>query len=495
MSTIQEKIDRLRRYKGDMKEAINGRHSTVPVDENMAWYSTGIWGIPEGGGGDDKDYSGNPMTTPLGYYAIFTASDGTVFVGAATDYYGNKYDTGFYVIKDGVATKFDVGYRKQYFFEASDGTVFIGDYQLHMYRNGELTELDNSNGYLTFFETSDGTTYCFNDSAAYAVKDGVGSFVRYDYMSGCVDKCFEASDGTLYIMSRYNGKYIQSIKNGVVTKIVFDLSVRSDVCSFFETSDGTICFFDQSRLYTIKDGVATEEATLASRDNDKTTFFEASDGTLYIGGFYASFFSFHPVTKIINMYSKQGMIYPSIFRELSDGTIVVGNSSGGGYLWSVKDGESMPHYFEGEYGDIYTLGGCLSMTPVDEGYMTHIYYMTDWAGVYCIDYNRETGEWSPMRQLLWDGTWNSVKIDENTGYLFCGSTNYNGIRGLTPNSSWLLLNTGAYNWQLYNDTFITTDRDHQYQWDDQLGLVERYIELPESPKCFITIAKQNTYDV
>ena len=51
---------------------------------------------------------------------------------------------------------------------------------------------------------------------------------------------------------------------------------------------------------------------------------------------------------------------------------------------------------------------------------------------------------------------------------------------------------------LYNDTFISTDRDYQYQYDDTDTLnpvKERTIELPESPKCFITIAEQNTYDV
>ena len=494
MSTIQEKIDRLRRYKGDMKEAINGRRSTVPVNENMAQYSAGIWGIPEGGG-DDKDYINNPRTSPLGYYAIFTASNGTVFVGAASDYYDTSYDSGLYIIKDGIATKAEgIENRHQYFFEASDGTVFIGDYGLYMYRNDQLTQLDDSNGYLTFFETSDGTTYCFNDYAAYAVKDGSGSFISYDNL-GLVDECFEASDGTLYIVSRLSRKYIYSIKSGVATKINLSNTVISDNSSFFEASDGTIYFAGKSRLYTIKDGVATEVATLNNIYNEKAKFFEASDGTIYIGGFYASFAAFPPVTKTIRSYSEPGMSYPSIFHELSDGTIVIGNSgSNAGYLWSIKNGTIIleKHSLENDR----QFPRCLSMTPVDEGYMTHIYYMTtNDSGVYCIDYNRETGEWSLVRQLYQEGIWDSVKIDENTGHLFCGSSTRNGIRGFAPESSWLVPNTENNLWKLYNNTFISTDRDHQYQYDDQLGVVERTIELPESPKCFITIAKQNTYDV
>ena len=119
-------------------------------------------------------------------------------------------------------------------------------------------------------------------------------------------------------------------------------------------------------------------------------------------------------------------------------------------------------------------------------------------GVKVIQYNKSESSWGNSTAPIATGVYDYVKPVPSTGEIICSSSTENGIYVVNRSTSVQLQNSEQYKWMLYNDTFISTDRNHQYQYDDTDTLnpvKERTIELPESPKCFITIAKQNTYDV
>lgn len=508
MSTIQEKIDRLRRYKGDMKEAINGRHSTVPVDENMAWYSTGIWGIPEGGGGDDKDYRDNPMSNPNGIWDTFTASDGTVFVGAATDYYGTSYDSGLYIIKDGVATKVeDVDGTSFYFHEASDGTVYMSNSRgTWTYKDGVFTRLNWIN-YEGFFEASDGTIYTIGSSAC-AFWDGKrhyvgsGSWGDPDYPSMNPAYFFEASDGTIYVSARCGADFAYALKREpgkdyvTANKIPFRDLDGTSIFSFFEASDGTI-YAMANDVWTINEnyqGIRIPGYREKGYWDTKYNIFEASDGTVYMSPKdgsvrYIWLFKNGAQVKTYNVSSK-GSVNWQYFCELSDGQIVIGSDNNG--LIALNDNPNNP------VTEVFTTGKCKYITPITYGDWIYL-FVTGNGGIRTNSRRINTTLWENYHRPTTDGTFDYVLPSPGLHEIICGSSvDRTGLFMCDGEYMYDLRGTEQYNWMLYNGTWITADKDHKYQYDDTDmwdPVKERTIELPESPKCFITIAKQNTYDV
>lgn len=525
MSTIQEKIDRLRRYKGDMKEAINGRHSTVPVDENMAWYSTGIWGIPEGGG-DDKDYINNPIINPYGRWSAFTTSDGTVFVGASLDDNQVAYDSGLYIIKDGVATKVEeVGNgASYYFFEASDGTIYIGaargdDQGTWSYKDGVFTRL--SGGCDGFFEASDGTIYMYGinsgaiwDGERHNMRDG-STFGPSDYYNMEPTHFFEASDGTIYATARFNKSYAYALKREpgkdyvTANKIIFKDSTGSTMTdnqafNFFEASDGTV-YVMAKEIWTINENYQgiripgfVHYSTLYW--NTEYNVFEASDGTVYISiatynnnyyiyafknGAYVTKYDYEPVASYHVNWNH--------FCELSDGQIIIG-SDGNGVIALNNDGTTTKSVTV-----VFTAGKCKYLTPITYDDRIYLFVTGKEVGIMTKSRPINTTLWENYHRPTTGGTFDYVLPTPGSHNVICGSSvDMTGLFMCDGEYMWELHNSEQYNWMLYNDTWITTDKDHKYQYDDTDmwdPVKERTIELPESPKCFITIAKQNTYDV
>ena len=442
--SLSEDLKRLANCKTNIKQAIQDKGVQVTSDR-FEQYPEFIRTIETSGG--DKDYINNPKPDGNAVYYWCTASDGTVYVGSDSVNY-----SGLYAIKDGVATQlFDYGQSWRHFFKASDGTIYVG---------------------------SDGS------AGVYAIKDGVATQIittgyRWQYF-------FEASDGTVYVGSSYSDG-VYAIKDGVATKL---FSSRFGWQYFFEASDGTV-YVGSSKsstgLYAIKNGVATQIITTGYRWQ---YFFEASDGTVYVSsnnsnGVYT--IKNGVATQIIS--SGSGWL---TFCELSNGIVLVGSRYSNG-VYAIKNGVATR---------IITNISCGKITPIETGDNITVYITgtneIETGGVEVIQYNKSESSWGNSTAPIATGVYDYVKPVPSTGEIICSSSTVNGIYVVNRSTSVQLQNSEQYKWMLYNDTFISTDRNHQYQYDDTDTLnpvKERTIELPESPKCFITIAKQNTYDV
>ena len=180
------------------------------------------------------------------------------------------------------------------------------------------------------------------------------------------------------------------------------------------------------------------------------------------------------------------------FCELSNGIVLVGSRYSNG-LYAIKNGVAT---------QIITNISCGKITPIETGDNITVYITgtneIETGGVEVIQYNKSESSWGNSTAPIATGVYDYVKPVPSTGEIICSSSTVNGIYVVNRSTSVQLQNSEQYKWMLYNDTFISTDRNHQYQYDDTDTLnpvKERTIELPESPKCFITIAKQNTYDV
>ena len=441
--SLSEDLRRLADCKTNIKQAIQDKGVQVTSDR-FEQYPEFIRTIETSGG--DKDYINNPKPDGNVTYYCYTASDRTVYVGG---------DKGVYAIKDGVATKlFTKYYDWKYFFEASDGTVYVSsssDWGLYAIKDGVATDLlgDNGRDWQYFFEASDGTVYVgsnisYSGYGLYAIKNGVATQIitsgsNWQYF-------FEASDGTVYTGGDTKDWGLYAIKNGVATQII---TTGYKWQYFFEASDGTVYVSDNSYgVYTIKDGVATQIITTGYY---WTTFCELSNGIVLFGSYYT-----------------------------------VG-------VYAIKDGVATK---------IISDGSCGKFTPIEtEDNITVYITGTNKAhtkGVKVIQYNKSESSWGDSTAPIADGIYDYVKPVPSTGEIICSSSTENGIYVVNRSTSVQIHNSEQYKWMLYNDTFISTDRDHQYQYDDTDTLnpvKERTIELPESPKCFITIAEQNTYDV
>ena len=296
-----------------------------------------------------------------------------------------------------------------------------------------------------------------------------------------------ASDGTVYVSSdsvNYSGLY--AIKDGVATQL-FDYG--QSWRHFFKASDGTIYVGSDGSagVYAIKDGVATQ---LFSSGYGWQYFFKASDGTVYVSSSYSN-----GVYAIKNGVATQIISRGSdwlTFCELSNGIVLVGSRYSNG-VYAIKNGVATR---------IITNISCGKITPIETGDNITVYITgtneIETGGVEVIQYNKSESSWGNSTAPIATGVYDYVKPVPSTGEIICSSSTVNGIYVVNRSTSVQLQNSEQYKWMLYNDTFISTDRNHQYQYDDTDTLnpvKERTIELPESPKCFITIAKQNTYDV
>ena len=300
--------------------------------------------------------------------------------------------------------------------------------------------------------------------------------------------CYTASDRTVYVGG---DKGVYAIKDGVATKL---FTKYYDWKYFFEASDGTVYVSSSSDwgLYAIKDGVATD--LLGDNGRDWQYFFEASDGTVYVGSNIS--YSGYGLYAIKNGVATQIITsgyYWTTFCELSNGIVLVGSSNNSG-LYAIKNGVATK---------IISDGSCGKFTPIETEdnitvYITGTNKVQYATGVKVIQYNKSESSWGDSTAPIATGVYDYVKPVPSTGEIICSSSTENGIYVVNRSTSVQIHNSEQYKWMLYNDTFISTDRDHQYQYDDTDTLnpvKERTIELPESPKCFITIAEQNTYDV
>ena len=480
--SLSEDLRRLADCKTNIKQAIQDKGVQVTSDR-FEQYPEFIRTIETSGG--DKDYINNPKPDGNVTYYCYTASDRTVYVGG---------DKGVYAIKDGVATKlFTKYYDWKYFFEASDGTVYVSsssDNGLYAIKDGVATDLlgDNGRDWQYFFEASDGTVYVgsnisYSGYGLYAIKNGVATQIitsgsNWQYF-------FEASDGTVYTGGDTKDWGLYAIKNGVATQII---TTGYKWQYFFEASDGTVYVSDNNRygLYAIKNGVATQIITSGS---NWQYFFEASDGTVYVSDNSYGVYTIKDgvATQIITTG-----YYWTTFCELSNGIVLVGSNNNSG-LYAIKNGVATK---------IISDGSCGKFTPIEtEDNITVYITGTNKAhtkGVKVIQYNKSESSWGDSTAPIATGVYDYVKPVPSTGEIICSSSTENGIYVVNRSTSVQIHNSEQYKWMLYNDTFISTDRDHQYQYDDTDTLnpvKERTIELPESPKCFITIAEQNTYDV
>ena len=262
---------------------------------------------------------------------------------------------------------------------------------------------------------------------------------------------------------------------------------------WYTASDGTVYVgsdsVNYSGLYAIKDGVATQ---LFDYGQSWRHFFKASDGTVYVGSDSVNYSGLYAIkdgvaTQIISSGSDW-----LTFCELSNGIVLVGSRYSNG-VYAIKNGVAT---------QIITNISCGKITPIETGDNITVYITgtneIETGGVEVIQYNKSESSWGNSTAPIATGVYDYVKPVPSTGEIICSSSTVNGIYVVNRSTSVQLQNSEQYKWMLYNDTFISTDRNHQYQYDDTDTLnpvKERTIELPESPKCFITIAKQNTYDV
>ena len=335
---------------------------------------------------------------------------------------------------------------------------------------------------------SDGTVYVGSDSVnysgLYAIKDGVATQL-FDYGQSW-RHFFKASDGTIYVGSDGSAG-VYAIKDGVATQII---TTGYGWQYFFEASDGTV-YVGSSKsstgLYAIKNGVATQIITTGYRWQ---YFFEASDGTVYVGSSYSDGVYAIKDGVATKLFSSRSSWLT--FCELSNGIVLVGSRYSNG-VYAIKNGVATR---------IITNISCGKITPIETGDNITVYITgtneIETGGVEVIQYNKSESSWGNSTAPIATGVYDYVKPVPSTGEIICSSSTVNGIYVVNRSTSVQLQNSEQYKWMLYNDTFISTDRNHQYQYDDTDTLnpvKERTIELPESPKCFITIAKQNTYDV